>query len=1299
MAVSDSSLPSIGRYEIRRKLGQGGVCKVFEAFDPDRNTICALKVLLDNSNALRFKREFRSMARLEHPNIAQVFDYGEDTDHVFFSMEYIQGGDLKQRIHTPKGSEGDRLVPSRPSEFRVIIDLFIRICDPLNYIHSRHVIHRDLKPANIMLTEHDEVKLMDFGLVKETDLIEDSLTQTGMFVGTVAYMSPEQGLGRSLDHRTDLYSMGVILYEICTGRLPFRGDSILAVFMKHIKESPIPPRVINPDIPSDLEQIILRLLEKQPINRFNSAGELHNALVRIRQQGIQDTEGSLDQTLSITFQNRIASIVEQPPVLLAPGLIGRDRELAKLRERIDCLEDNRGGVVFIEGEAGMGKSAFIQEIATIGRLKGAMVLKTVCAEVERFPYGAFLRPLETIADKLASLDDEPAMKFLQGRGPILASICPRFLEIPALAGVSPIAQLEPLQHKLRAFDAIKTLLHNLSADRPVLIVIDDIHWADDLSFELLHYLTRALTDTDPSSRMATLIVAAYRSTELQALDTFMKSREGIIASGDCTEIVLASLDMDWTRQLVEAMLGVHDITQDLIEQVYRESGGNPFFIEEIIKGLIDERFLSFNSGAWRFDMDQTEHMMIPGLDTQTISIVHIPERLKNVIVKRISRLTDKTREMLGRASVLGVHFQFALLTAISDIGEDELLDMVDEALRARVLEEVSGAGGSELRFSQNIIVSVLYESLSTLRRNRLHVRTAEAILRLTGDECAAHYERLAYHFDRAQQARKAIEYYLKAARFAIRSVIPRSARQYAHRTLELLPKSGLPQNEIAQQELDTLGLRAQSFEMTGNLDQALGDYREQFAIAQRMNDNRTLGRGLLNIGRIQVLTGGLNDALESFQKSLEYLPESPENDSDRLFIAANLAQVWLNLGNFRRASELFQTLRDKADKQDPPVAAMCESNLGMAYYYLGDYDKALSVLEQSISRYRAMGEQHQILKVMINIAGIHMARGDTAKALESNRDSLQIARKIGDVYHIAIIQGNLALIYQEQGEYNLAAQAFRESLDIARSIGDRAGMAIALINTANLLLDMGDRTEPAVNYRAAIEIAEETGEKWIRVFSLNLLGEYHIATDEMGLARGYLQNAQEESRRIGMQALEIQTTANLCLVESHIGSEAHALEQGFDTHERAVSLGDSDAILKTRWRLAEICLICSMPRDALRIAVDGLKVAKRRQHLTYEWRFLLLIGQSIDAKIVPRHAIRPLKRAVRILANIHGRLDARYQSTYRMQSIIQTGIERLLALARQLKDSSTVSLCEELMNDQDTGDTTIAFEIGASDTH
>ncbi|MBN1550763.1 serine/threonine protein kinase, partial [bacterium] len=195
------------------KLGKGGNCEVFRARDTVSERLVALKILLDSRNVLRFRREFRSMSHLDHLNIAKVYDYGEYEGKAYFTMEFIDGGDLKQFILRSDGNGSDktRFVPKTQDDFTSLSKLFLQICEPLKYIHSQKIIHRDLKPANIMLTREGVVKLMDFGLIKELDVIQESLTQTGTFVGTVNYMSPEQGLCRNLDHRSDIYSLGIIL--------------------------------------------------------------------------------------------------------------------------------------------------------------------------------------------------------------------------------------------------------------------------------------------------------------------------------------------------------------------------------------------------------------------------------------------------------------------------------------------------------------------------------------------------------------------------------------------------------------------------------------------------------------------------------------------------------------------------------------------------------------------------------------------------------------------------------------------------------------------------------------------------------------------------------------------------------------------------------------------------------------------------------------------------------------------------------------------------------------------------------
>jgi eukaryotic-like serine/threonine-protein kinase len=264
-----------GRYEIRRVLGSGGMGMVFQAHDRDLDEPVALKLLrpeiatLDPSVLERFKTEIRVARRIAHRNVVRTFDFGDADGLKFISMEFIQGMTLKQLFRS-KGA-----LP-----LGVGLQIAKQACAGLVAAHELGVVHRDVKPHNIMLTPQSDVKIMDFGIVKGAS--ESSMTQTGLVMGTPDYMSPEQAQGKAdLDQRSDVYSFGVVLYEMFTGALPFRGESPIAIAMKHIQEEPRTPRAVNPQLPAEMEQIIVRSMQKDPGARYQRMADLQVDLYRL----------------------------------------------------------------------------------------------------------------------------------------------------------------------------------------------------------------------------------------------------------------------------------------------------------------------------------------------------------------------------------------------------------------------------------------------------------------------------------------------------------------------------------------------------------------------------------------------------------------------------------------------------------------------------------------------------------------------------------------------------------------------------------------------------------------------------------------------------------------------------------------------------------------------------------------------------------------------------------------------------------------------------------------------------------
>ena len=268
--LDDLTGRQLGPYRIVSQVGAGGMAAVYKGYQASMDRYVAVKVLpkslaSDPQFTGRFENEARVLARLQHPHILSVFDFGQAEGYAYFVMPLVETGTLAQRLH------------GQPLPLAQIRKFIAQIGDALDYAHSRGLLHRDIKPSNVLVDERDNYLLADFGIAKLSDG-SSNLTATGTLIGTPAYMSPEQGQGRNLDRRSDLYALGVILYEIATGRVPFTADTPVAVIFKHVTE-PLPPvEALNPSLPPALVQVINKALAKRPEERFQTGRELVDAV-------------------------------------------------------------------------------------------------------------------------------------------------------------------------------------------------------------------------------------------------------------------------------------------------------------------------------------------------------------------------------------------------------------------------------------------------------------------------------------------------------------------------------------------------------------------------------------------------------------------------------------------------------------------------------------------------------------------------------------------------------------------------------------------------------------------------------------------------------------------------------------------------------------------------------------------------------------------------------------------------------------------------------------------------------------
>src|ERR687895_1923392 len=278
MAVSDTLINTLfdGRYRILRRLGTGGMANVYLAEDEELGRRVAIKILndrhaSDESFVERFRREAKNAAGLSHPNIVSIYDRGEAEGTYYIAMEYLEGRSLKELI-----------VARGPAPVHLAVDYARQILAAIRFAHRHGIVHRDIKPHNVLVDGEGRLKVTDFGIARAG---ASQMTEAGAIVGTAQYLSPEQARGAAVDQRSDLYSIGVVLYEMLTGNVPFTGDTPVEIAMKHLSDTPRPPSTIRPEIPPDLDMIVLRALAKNPDDRFQTAEEMDAELARVEGGG------------------------------------------------------------------------------------------------------------------------------------------------------------------------------------------------------------------------------------------------------------------------------------------------------------------------------------------------------------------------------------------------------------------------------------------------------------------------------------------------------------------------------------------------------------------------------------------------------------------------------------------------------------------------------------------------------------------------------------------------------------------------------------------------------------------------------------------------------------------------------------------------------------------------------------------------------------------------------------------------------------------------------------------------------
>ncbi|MEK6323100.1 MAG: protein kinase [Acidobacteriota bacterium] len=977
-----------GRYFVRRSLGQGGQKQVYLAKDNrlDRDVVISLLKTdqLGADSVPRLIREAQAMARLgSHPNIVTVYDIEDEAGRPFIVSQYVEGGSVADLL---RNADKHRL------SLEEVLRIGSQICQALMHCHSLGIIHRDLKPGNVLLSQDGTAKLGDFGLAASADF--SRITLEGALVGTVVYMPPEIMLGHQAEPRSDLYSLGVMLYEVVTGRPPFVGDQFVAIISQHINSPPVAPSWHNPEVPQALETLILRLLAKTPVERPESAAEVAKALAAIGSSAPTAAERAVQQDAKSLSR-------------LAGGVfIGREQETKELRVALNETLLGKGHLFMLVGEPGSGKTRMTEQLATYARLCNAQVLTGSCYEGEGAP--AFWPWLQIVRSFAQEREPQTLLSIM---GPGAADIAQVVLEIKEqLPDLPPPPSLEPEQARFRLFDSVTTFLKNASRRQPLVIILDDLHWADKPSLLLLQFLARELKDA------CILVIGTYRDIELGRQHPLSQTLGELSRQGLSARITLRGLTEQDVARFIEMTTGIEP-PEHLVRTVYQQTEGNPFFLSEIVRLLVVE--------------GQLEHPQ-----SRTSSSTRIPEGVREVIGRRLDQLSDECNRILTIASVIGREFSLDALEPLSDISGDQVLELLDEAMAARVINETPEVIG-HYSFVHALIRETLYDEISIARRVRLHRRIGEVLEKLYSNSLEAHLTELAYHFFQASPAGnsdKAIDYAIRAAKQANSLLAYEEAAGHYEHGLAVLE---LQDDVNEEQRLELLLSLGDAQKKAGNIAKARESFEQAADLAAKLRAPEQLARAALGIGTsLSPAIGKVDEVqLRLLNEALGALGE--QDSSLRSMVLAHLSVA--NYYSPELRGPLSQQAVEMARRVGDPMAQMVALySRHTALATTVDIEEKLALATEILRIAEQIGDKERMLRAyylrILDLLELGDPRVDDE--IEAYTQVAKDLRQPLYLWHTPFFRGSRALM---EGRFQECERLAREAL----AIGQRAQDVIA----------------------------------------------------------------------------------------------------------------------------------------------------------------------------------------------------------------------------------------------------------------
>jgi len=1047
---------ALGPYLIEARIGRGGMGVVYRARHHLTRESAAVKTVNVRSaeHLAAFRREVQVLAELRHPGIVRILDHGIDGGMPWYAMELVQGQPLASLLQSELATETAALstvdhgtiaitadnethaasstrlrsakvrplrkLPPLPELLRVVR----KVCSALAFLHSHGLVHRDVKPDNIMIQASGEPILVDFGIVGQfRDSQGREVLTLQRSAGTLAYMSPEQASASFIDARADLFSLGCILYECVAGRLPFGPAGLYDLALP---DPPRPSSLVD-GVPPELDALVMGLLAKDARHRVGYAEDVAAVLDRL----IEEERPSEPPK-------------SEPPYLYRPDFAGHDELLERLSRFLRGDREPSAAITLISGESGLGKTRLLLELGARAVASGMTVITGQCLPVgaTSVDFGAraeSLHPLRSfllnVADACRAGGRDVTERLLGNRGAVLAAF------EPALSAVLTDAEQEllpvsPEQARSRLFATLEATLEAVARDHPLslLLLIDDLQWADSLSLEFLAYLAES------SRHYGFRIIATYRDEEVS------DELSALIALPNVPCEHLTRFDRHATKSMVSGMLALTDPPEEWVEFLEEASGGNPFFIAEYLRAAISERLLKrSHSGRWLLES--------AGEGATLRDRLGLPATIGALVSRRLNGLDEHARSALQAAAVLGRSFDIDLLAEIAELDAHVTRTAYARLRQRQILDSDSTRNRA---FVHDKLREITYGWIDHDRRKRLHARAAAALsARRDGGHADVELGSLGYHYAQAGSPLDAARYFELAG--------ARAHAQYANRDAERFYRLALFEHERAGEANDT------DHEATSRLRQALaevlmlssgfGEARAALerAIAETAADRRVdRARRRRLLARTWERQHQHENALQAYaQAELELGERPPSSESAAEFwferVQIQIQSSWslYFLSRVDELAERIERIRPLIEEQGTPVQraqffqALAHMNVRRARYRISE--DTLEYVHASLRAAEQQTDPTELALAHFSTAFPLMFAGRDVEAEPHYAKAIELAERVGDVMLQARFLSYAAICQRRLGRTSETRAFAQRALDIAEKqrLYDYVGVAHA----------------------------------------------------------------------------------------------------------------------------------------------------------------------------------------------------------------------------------------------------------------